>query len=267
MRTRKALGILAMIPVMMVACTEGDTPAAPDVALIAAADHSAFEFTQHFIVCKEGTDANFQYWVYDNATGLIIETGTFPVADGTCEEIQFWDATDPVKYIEVAELPGPYVLTGTSCQKYAGLDVPDGPPEVGTDPLVANIISNDRGVVVTYYNEPGGEGCTPGYWKQEHHFDSWMGFIPDDYFFDVFGVDAFPGMTLVDVLRLKGGGLNALGRHTVAALLNASSMDVSYDLTVADVIGMFNAVYPGTNDEYEALKDMFEVYNEQGCPL
>ena len=35
--------------------------------------------------------------------------------------------------------------------------------------------------------------------------------------------DAFPGMTLLEVLSQGGGGLNALGRHTVAALLNAAS--------------------------------------------
>ncbi len=33
---------------------------------------------------------------------------------------------------------------------------------------------------------------------------------------------AFPGMTLLDVLWQGGGGLKALGRHTVAALLHAT---------------------------------------------
>ncbi|MDH3224417.1 MAG: hypothetical protein OEO23_11935, partial [Gemmatimonadota bacterium] len=68
----------------------------------------------------------------------------------------------------------------------------------------------------------GGEGCTPGYWKQPHHFDSWTGYDPEDLFSSAFE-DAFPGMTLLEVLKQGGGGLKALGRHTVAALLNAAS--------------------------------------------
>jgi hypothetical protein len=112
---------------------------------------------------------------------------------------------------------------------------------------------------------PGGEGCTPGYWKQGHHFDSWTyPYTPETLFSDVFE-DAFPGKTLLEVLGQGGGHLIALGRHTVAALLNAASSGVSYDLTVNDVIKKFNDVYPG--GEYEDLKDWFEDFNEQGCPL
>jgi len=53
----------------------------------------------------------------------------------------------------------------------------------------------------------------------------------------------------------------------VAALLNAASPGVSYDLPVAKVIEEFNAVYPGTKLEHNALKDYFVNFNEQGCPL
>lgn len=113
----------------------------------------------------------------------------------------------------------------------------------------------------------GGEGCTPGYWKQPHHFDSWpLPYTPDTLFCDVFEC-AFPGMTLLQVLRQGGGGLNALGRHTVAALLNAASGGVDYDLFPGEVISEFNAVYPGSRGAYNALKDRFEGFNEQGCPL
>jgi hypothetical protein len=72
-------------------------------------------------------------------------------------------------------------------------------------------------------------------------------------------------MTLLEVLEQGGGGLEALGRHTVAALLNAASPGVSYDLTVNDVIEGFNDVFPG--GDYESLKDIFEGFNEQFCPL
>ena len=110
----------------------------------------------------------------------------------------------------------------------------------------------------------GGEGCTPGYWKQTQHYDSWVGYSPNQPFSSVFE-NAFPGKTLVQVLANGGGGLDALGRHTVAALLNASSPGVDSGLSAAAVISAFNAAYPG--GDYKALKNRFAGLNEQGCPL
>jgi hypothetical protein len=110
----------------------------------------------------------------------------------------------------------------------------------------------------------GGEGCTPGYWKVLVHRDSWVDYSPSDLFSSVFE-DAFPGKTLLQVMWQGGGGLNALGRHTVAALLNAASPDVEYDMTVEEVIAAFNEVYP--DGDYEGLKMELEDFNEQGCPL
>lgn len=117
-------------------------------------------------------------------------------------------------------------------------------------------------------NEVGGEGCTPGYWKQRHHFDSWpAAYAPTTLFGSVFA-NAFPGKTMVQVLSLKGGGLNALGRHSVAALLNAASSGVDYDLEVADVIAAFNAAYAsGDRETITNQKDVFDMLNNQGCPL
>ena len=113
----------------------------------------------------------------------------------------------------------------------------------------------------------GGQGCTPGYWKQEHHFADWtLPYQPDDLFSEHFE-DAFPGLTMVEVADGNGGGLVALGRHTVAAVLNAANPEVSYDMTPQQVIDAFNAVYPGSKGDYETLKNEFEDLNEQGCPL
>jgi uncharacterized repeat protein (TIGR01451 family) len=112
----------------------------------------------------------------------------------------------------------------------------------------------------------GGEGCTPGYWKQVQHFDSWTGYAPATRFSAVFE-GAFGTKTLLQVVSLGGGGLDALGRHTVAALLNAANPDVDYGMTAAQVIAKFNAVYPGSSAAYEALKNEFEAANESGCPL
>lgn len=110
------------------------------------------------------------------------------------------------------------------------------------------------------------KGCTPGYWKQDQHFDSWVTYTPATLFGSVFE-DAFPGKTLLQVLNLGGGGLNALGRHTVAALLNSTNPDVNgdYPYTTAQVIAAFNAVFPG--GDYNTLKNQFATANEWGCPL
>lgn len=114
----------------------------------------------------------------------------------------------------------------------------------------------------------GGEGCTLGYWKQRQHFDSWPApYVPSMRFNQVFA-NAFPGKTLVQVLQLKGGGLNALGRQTVAALLSAASADVDYDLTVAEVVAAFNSAYATSNRQsFTSQKDVFDMLNNQGCPL
>ena len=61
--------------------------------------------------------------------------------------------------------------------------------------------------------------------------------------------------------------LCSLGFHTVAALLNAESPAVSYELTAEQVIGMFNEVYPGTAQEYNGLKAEFARLNGNCCPL
>ena len=112
----------------------------------------------------------------------------------------------------------------------------------------------------------GGEGCTPGYWKQPHHFDSWpAAYVPSASFTSTFGVNTFGDDTLVEVLGANGGGLNALGRHAVAALLNGASDGVSYDMTSAQVIAAFNAAVAG--GDIEGTKNMLAGFNEQGCKL
>jgi cysteine-rich repeat protein len=121
--------------------------------------------------------------------------------------------------------------------------------------------------------ECGGEGCTPGYWKQPHHLDSWSGAGPDDLFNAVFGTNvAFNAEqcgdidpTLLQALKCKGGGLSALARHAVAALLNSYNGGVSYDYTAAQVKEMVkNAI---DSERYGPTKNKLAESNELGCPL
>lgn len=112
----------------------------------------------------------------------------------------------------------------------------------------------------------GGEGCTPGYWRQEHHFDSWAltPYAPSDAYDPTFGVDGSFD-TLLAAVWARGGGENALARHAVAALLNASSPDVNYAYTVDEILaGVQNAYATG---DFEPFKDALDAANNAGCPL
>jgi hypothetical protein len=114
----------------------------------------------------------------------------------------------------------------------------------------------------------GGEGCTPGYWKQEHHFDSWRGtgYRPNMRFDRVFGVrSGYPRQSLVQAARMGGGKEKALRRHAVAALLNASSPNVHYYYSVDEVISMVRRAYRSEN--FNRFKNRLERANEMGCPL
>jgi len=115
---------------------------------------------------------------------------------------------------------------------------------------------------------PPFEGCTPGYWRQEQHFDSWVptGYAPGDDFETVFGVDAsFDPDSLLDAVWLGGGGEFALARHAVAALLNASHPDINYQYSVGEILaGVLNAYATG---DFEPFKSALDYANNAGCPL
>jgi uncharacterized delta-60 repeat protein len=110
----------------------------------------------------------------------------------------------------------------------------------------------------------GGQGCRPRFWRT--HPGQWPAAHPPSALFASVFENAFPEMTLEQVLRQRGGGLKALGRQTVAALLNAASGDVGYDLTAAEVVAMFNDTYPGTKSAYRTLTRNLRKLNKKGCP-
>lgn len=112
------------------------------------------------------------------------------------------------------------------------------------------------------------QGCSPGFWRQVQNFGDWVptGFQPTDDFDTVFGRDVFdPDITLADAVSLEGGGLEALARAAVAALLNAAHPAVAYPLTVAQVISMFQDAFDSGDFETTALE--FDELNNLGCPL
>jgi hypothetical protein len=125
-----------------------------------------------------------------------------------------------------------------------------------------------------YLTVKGGErmgvaqGCSDGFWK--NHPEDWVGFCPNNLFNVVFMRPVFdPDITLLEALDLMGGGIEALARQAVGALLNASNPNVNYPLTVMEVIQKFQAAYDsGDPDLIEAQKDEFEMFNTEFiCPL
>jgi hypothetical protein len=105
---------------------------------------------------------------------------------------------------------------------------------------------------------PGGEGCTPGYWK--NHLEDWppTGLDPGDDFDATFGVDLFtPDITLEQAVNAKGGGVNKLARHGTAALLSALHPAVDYPFSDAEVIDFVQAGDAGP----------LVAANELGCDI
>jgi len=109
------------------------------------------------------------------------------------------------------------------------------------------------------------EGLTPGFWKQCHHFGYWVGYSPWQKYEAVFGVNVPGCPTLLDALESGGGGIYALMRHSVAALLNAAQPNINYAYGVGQVIAMVQQAV--VTCKYEATKDLFEKQNELGGDL
>lgn len=151
------------------------------------------------------------------------------------------------------------------------------PPEVDASGLPARIyeirvrqldLENLAAFCLPFGFQPpnGDDGCTPGYWKQTQHTDSWNGYSTGDRYGDVFGVSpSFGNLTLLETLHLGDGGEMALARHAVAALLNAGNPLVDSGFTAGSVIPLVQLSYG--DGEFEVLKDRLMEANERGCSL
>jgi uncharacterized repeat protein (TIGR01451 family) len=118
----------------------------------------------------------------------------------------------------------------------------------------------------------GTEGLTPGFWKTHSEFGpaplaGWpeTGYSPTQSWEAVFGKDVPGTPTLLDALNTGGGGLEALLRHSTAALLNAANPNVDYAYSVAQIISMTQSAI--TSGSYDATKNLFEFQNEKGADL
>jgi hypothetical protein len=152
----------------------------------------------------------------------------------------------------------------------------------GTDSL-DNVITypgdpDERDAVTVDVEVVGNEGCTPGYWKNSP--DCWECYTTGTKFSAVFGrqIKIFTGgnpkqssnyitdPTLLQALGANGGGINALARDAVAALLNACDEDINYPLSVAGVIAAVQAAIDGGAATIESEHLLLDLYNNYGCP-
>jgi hypothetical protein len=122
---------------------------------------------------------------------------------------------------------------------------------------------------------PRDEGCTPGYWKQDQHFDRGYQQVtsPNQTLESVFDAYAFgfDNTALAQALILEA----VLGQRAAQILLRAACgavepahPDVEYPRTPADVIAAVNAAL-ASNDRTTMLNlaSALDADNNLGCPL
>lgn len=275
---RAPLYALASVAVLALgACTDQSPTATPEVNAVYNLDGE--ELPQEVTVCKVGPAdswASFTHGASPAGVGSFLVGSPFTVNAVTTptdlsECVTVWKAvspSDPTTNVTITEVD---MTPGTVLNQIIVFS--SNTPTIGSN-FVSVDVNFSQSAYIIFKNieddtppPPSGQGCTPGYWKAHPHWDSWpaTGYSTGQSFESAFGVNAFPGMSLLDVLGQGGGHLNALGRHAVASLLNAAHPDVSSGLVVSDVISMFQAAYASGN--YETTKNLFEAVNEQGCSI
>lgn len=133
-------------------------------------------------------------------------------------------------------------------------------------------------------------GCTPGYWRQDQHFGSWVNppYTPVDpltTFRVAFELEDFSGpitmkskggsgggpaptlvdtqtdpsddITLLDAIWAQGGDQNKMGRHATASLLNAANPIVNFNTSLdeSEIIRLVQVAYgkiADVNETFEA---------------
>lgn len=123
----------------------------------------------------------------------------------------------------------------------------------------------------------GGQGCTPGYWK--NHLDAWAttGYSPNQVITTVFAQAAlYPSLsikTMLDTLQGGGGpgaegGAKILLRAATASVLNANHNGVDFPKIAAHIINPVNNALASQNRATMlTLADKLDKWNNGGCPL
>jgi hypothetical protein len=250
------------------------------------------EFTWGASICGYVyNDANNNGIKEDGEAGIAGVTVTLSGTDDSGQpvsQVQVTDETGQYCFIEL--YAGNYDIFETQPAGYLdGIDTLGaldwGPPagELGANDSFVHICLAENDHAINYnFGELlappvcppketiGREGLTPGFWKnnaEKHGASAWTGYSPDQTVESVFG-DAFGSLgslTLVQALGQKGGGINALLRHSVAAVLNAANTDVDYALTTQQIVNAVNEAVDDGAAAIEQLKNELDAYNNYGA--
>ena len=270
---------------LAIACTDGSGvgPRNPELAILNPAQPGDGQAQlERFEVCKEyvgevGPAVTIDIEEDIGSNGSVDATGSVTLADGECKEIQV--IGPPGATVTVTEqVPTGYtaswektVISGTTGNTTTSTTS-------GSGNEVSGPVSENFGTLVIFTNtkDRGNQGCTPGYWKQPQHLDSWTTYTPNQLAGSVFNLAGYPTLASKTLLAtLDGtGGPGTLGaasillRAAVAAILNAESAGVDYPQLTADIIADVNAAL-ASNDRATmlALAAELDADNNLGCPL
>lgn len=245
-------------------------------------------------ICKYGTNADFTYDIVDRSGQGGDASGNFSLVADECVLLVLADGAGAD--VTVTEL----VANLGADEQFDELVVTtqdEGGPLVVSAPLAtpsATVTVHGSGggftvragAVFEFYNSvippTGGEGCTPGYYKNlKKHLFAWTdaGYDPDQLVSSVFSeagnapYAALGGATLHEGLSFRGGDSVAekaeiLLRAAIAAVLNADGPNVSYSFTSADIIADVNAALLSQDiDDILDLAKELDDENNAGCPL
>ncbi len=268
MRWHARLLFLCCIAVFAAGCTGTDRPADP-------ANSSAALQMQTFDECTG--ELGDRVWFDVNCNGLQDkdETGGPQGLEVTLTNC----ATGAVVATTTTDASGFYLFSGVADGQYKiCFETPDGYEwtleDQGTNNGLDSDVGSDgcTGCFTFECDKPnlnmdaglcekkgggGGEGCTPGFWR--NHLTHWAAtpYNPGQEVNDVFGCDLVAdGVTLgeaIDAPQTYG----VLVFHAIAGILNASHPDVDYEWSVGEVI---SAACTGD-------KDSIADANEAGCSL
>ncbi len=214
-----------------------------------------------------GPNGGYVYKIEVTAKGRVTDGAWLPML-GTIETGTAHDGGDINITFAFSLFGEAFVTSGNASTGFAASDGIDPSASWDIRTSLAGNSGDASFTILPVEDEGGGEGCTPGFWRQSQHFVFWAEtpYSPTDSYEAVFGVDltgGLDGFTLLDAVWVGGGGANRLLRHSVAALLNAAHPDVNYDFTEAEVIAAVQAAF--ASGDFDAVSDVLEEANEQGC--
>jgi hypothetical protein len=222
------------------------------------------------------------YGVPSSTFELSATSGSLPLGEevtmGNDVWTKVWEATENVdgeftaidKLLDNAQVDSVFVLT---LVRGADGTLVEGEQTkiTGTNQIAMDVGFDNGGYIRVFKsvkndNPADPQGCTPAFYRKRRNRESWPDAYPRFTSFNSVFINAFPGETLLGVLRNGGRGKDALGRHAVAALLNAASPNLDYPLTVNQVVYEFNrAILSRDARDIKKTKKLFHELNQKKC--